>query len=322
MNRRHFVTHTSAAAALAFIFRNNLFAQPTPPTPGPLPAPLPRPAQEVKTEFRPLRRDVGIFSGRGGTIGWLSSAAALAVVDTQFPETAKVCLDGLPNRGVRQIDVVINTHHHGDHTGGNAVFRPVAKSLVAHENVPGLQRAVAARANPPGADPVVAENVFGESWRQNLGDEVVSARYFGPAHTKGDIVVMFEKANVVHLGDLMFNRRYPVIDRLGGASIENWIRVLEKVAKDYPADAIYIFGHGKDSFGVTGKREDLLVFRDYLVELLTHTRKEISAGKSKAEIATLENLPGFPDFHEPRPNRLSSNLGTAFDELTKAEIKG
>jgi cyclase len=118
------------------------------------------------------------------------------------------------------------------------------------------------------------------------------------------------------MGDLMFNRLYPVIDRPGGASIAHWIVVLEEVAKTYPADAIYIFGHGNPKFGVTGKRADLLVFRDYLSGLLDYTQQRIKAGDAKEKIVALENLPGFPDYHSPLPNRLGGNLGVAYDELT------
>ncbi|MGC4073764.1 MAG: MBL fold metallo-hydrolase [Nibricoccus sp.] len=260
---------------------------------------------------------MGIFTGRGGTIGWLATRDALAVVDTQFPETAKMCLDGIPDRGGRMLDVVINTHHHGDHTGGNPVFRPATKKLVAHANVPELMKARAIQDKKPVEDLVIADTTFTETWKMELGDEVVSARYFGPAHTKGDIVVLFEKANVVHMGDLLFNRIYPVIDRPGGAKIAGWIQRLETVAKDYPADAIYIGGHSGGKFDVIASREELLVFRDYLSGLLAYVQKEIAAGKSKSEIATLENLPGFPEFNQKLPNRLGGNLGVAYDELTE-----
>ena len=116
----------------------------------------------------------------------------------------------------------------------------------------------------------------------------------------------------------MFNRIYPAIDRPAGGNIRNWIVVLETVAKTYPADAIYIFGHGSTKFGVTGKSSDLLVFRDYLTGLLDYTQKRIKAGDPKEKIVALDNLPGFPDFHAPPGpmNRLPANLGVAFDELT------
>jgi cyclase len=254
----------------------------------------------------------------GGTIGWVVNKDALAAIDTQFPDNARAFLEGLPGRAGRKLDVVVNTHHHGDHTGGNAVFKPETKMIVGHVNVPELQRARAA-ADKKGATPTPPDTTFADTWKKELGGEVVSAKYFGAAHTKGDIVTHLEKANVIHMGDLMFNRIYPVIDRPGGASIRGWIGILEKVAKTYPSDAIYIFGHGNPKFGVTGKSADLLTFRDYLSGLLDYTQKQITAGEPKEKIVGLENLPGFDDFHLPRgpQNRMPLNLSVAYDELTE-----
>ncbi len=276
-------------------------------------------------QFRPLRRDVGIFTCRGGTIGWLASREALAVVDTQFPDTALVCLKGIPGIGGRTIDATINTHHHLDHTGGNVVFKAASRELVAQANVPRLQFEAAKRAEQQGtkidpaasvASQVYADTTFPEVWRRQLGGEIVTAEFRGPAHTGGDAVVIFEKANVVHMGDLVFNRLYPFVDRPGGASIRGWIKSLEDSAASYPADAVYVFGHGSSKFGVTGGRGDLLVMRDFLSAVLARVEKEIADGHDKATVVAVENMPGFPDFHAPLPNRLGMVLGAAFDELT------
>lgn len=316
MNRRDFLIRSGAAASIGLLTPDSLFGQtpPAPATPPAVPVAQPPPV----TTFKALRRNVGFFTGGGGTIGWLANKDAVAAVDTQFPNTAAIFLQGLPDRAGRPLDVTVNTHHHGDHTGGNAIFRPATKSIVAHANVPGLMRA-RAEADKKTIDPaMIPDATFPDTWKLALGDETVSARYLGAAHTKGDIVVHFEQANVVHLGDLLFNRIYPVIDRPGGASIRHWVTVLETIHQEYPADAIYVSGHGNAKFGITLQRDELLVFRDYLSALLAATEAGIKAGKSKEEIQKMDNLDGFPDFHVPpgRGNRLPGNLGTAYDELT------
>jgi cyclase len=311
MNRRHFLIQSTLLTSAGLLARRSMAAAAAEATPAAAAGTPPPPA----TSFRPLRRNVGVFTGQGGTIGWLSNSAGLAIVDTQFPATAAICLAGLPQRAGRAIDVVINTHHHPDHTGGNPTFKPAAKTIVAHANVPKLQFA---RAEKDGNldKQVYADTTFAEVWRKDIGDESISARYHGPGHTSGDIIVHFEKANVVHMGDLMFNRLYPVIDRPAGASVRHWITVLEEAEKTYPADAIYVFGHGHAKFGAVGQRADLLIFRDYLAGLLDYVQKRIRAGEPKEKIIALENLPGFDDYHLPLPNRLGQNLGVAYDELT------
>ncbi len=310
MNRRSFLQHSTVALATGLLAGRRLAAQ----TPAPASAPLAPAVATPRVEFVPLRGSVGLATGRGGTIGWLAYAGALVAVDTQFPDTAAAFVEGLPGRAGRRFDHLINTHHHGDHTGGNGVFRPIAGSIVAHANVPALQRG---RAKVP-ENEVVADTTFTDQWRRDFGSEVVAARYFGPAHTKGDIAVHFEKANVVHVGDLVFNRLYPVIDRPGGASIVGWIGVLETLAKTYPADAVYIFGHGNPKFGVSGTAADLGAMRDFLTALLDHVQRAIGAGVPREELVKLQELPGFPDYAPAAgaTSRLPANLGVAYDELT------
>ncbi len=237
------------------------------------------------------------------------------MIDTQFPDTAAACLAGLPGRGSRMVDVVLNTHHHFDHTSGNPIFKPASKTIVAQANVPKLQFAAAEKAGSL-AEQVFADTTFAEAWRHDCGDEVVTAQYFGPAHTGGDAVMMFERANVVHMGDLVFNRLYPYVDRPGGASVRGWVARLEEAHRTFPADAIYLFGHGSPKFGVTGTRDDLLVMRDLLNGLLDCVQKGLAAGKTRDQITAVDNLPGFPDFHVPPPSRLPGILGTVYDELT------
>ncbi len=317
MNRRDFLFRSGAAVSLGLLARGALSAQTNPAAPStPAAAPVVKQPTPV-TEFKPLRRNTGVFTGKGGTIGWLVNKDALVTVDTQFPDTAAIFLAGLPGREGRMIDAAIDSHHHWDHTAGNATFRPVAKHIVAHQNVPKLQTAAAER-SPNMGPPTFPDVTFADTWRIEAGDEIVSGRYFGAAHTGGDIVTYFEKANVAHVGDLVFNRIYPVMDRPGGSSARGWIKVLEAIAKNYPADTQFIFGHGKASFGITGGQADVAVQHEFLGALVSHVEKEMKAGKSKEEIVKLTNLPGWPDHFTEQNSRLPGNLGAVYDELSGA----
>src|SRR5690349_6484226 len=117
LTRRDFLVTSTAAVAGARV----LFAQQQPP--------------QITPVFTAIRRNVGFFTGRGGTIGYLNDPKAVVSVDTQFPDSAKLFVEGLAKMtNSRPIDLVINTHHHGDHTGGNRVMKDASKHILAHEN--------------------------------------------------------------------------------------------------------------------------------------------------------------------------------------------
>ncbi len=297
-NRRQFLRNGSLAVAAATFHDLGLWAQ------------------DATGTFRTLRRNVGIFSMQGGTIGWLISDDALVVVDSQFPNTAQACLNGLRERSARRIDALINTHHHGDHTGGNAVLRPASQQIVAHVSVPDWQKRVAAERDAE-ADQAYADVTFDDEWELDLGSDVVSAKHYGPGHTSGDIAVTFRRANIVHMGDLMFNRRHPRVDRPAGARVSGWMELLAQVIADHARDTTYVFGHAGEGFPVTGSRDELTRQADYFEAVLEHTRKGIAAGRSREEVMALEALPGF-ETHAGGSERLGRVLGDAFDELTGA----
>jgi cyclase len=267
------------------------------------------PLQPHRAELIELRRGVGIFVARGGTIGWLANADGALVVDSQYPDTAETCRALLADRGALPLDALLNTHHHGDHTAGNGVFRESARRIVAHARVPELQ----ARATDPG---VAADTTFEREWSLEVGDEVVRARHYGPAHTGGDCTVSFERAEVVHMGDLVFNRAYPFIDRDGGASVRGWIELLEAVAAEHGGDTVFVFGHARPGFEPTGDRADVLLQRDFLAAVLESAERSAAAGASREEAIAAE-LPGFPD-HAPIVERMSlgASIGAAYDEVT------
>ena len=298
VNRRKFVQVSALAAAASTLSSARAAAQ--------QPAAPPAPAV-----FTPLRRNVGIFNQRGGTIGWLVSPDGLLVVDTQFADTAPNLLAGLKERSARQIDVLINSHHHPDHTGGNGVLRPAVKQIVAHVRSSENQKAQAARAK---AATTLPDVTFPDTWSVTLGDETIRAKHWGPAHTGGDVAIHFEQANLVHLGDLLNNRGYPNVDAPAGASVHGWMQVLEKMAAAYPADALYVFGHAEAGHPFIGTRTDLLYQRDYFTAVVATAREARRSGKSRDELAKVELLPKFEHFGGTKA-RLGLALTIAYDEL-------
>ncbi|WP_420456477.1 MBL fold metallo-hydrolase [Rubrivirga sp.] len=286
LSRRQFVARSAVAAVALGV------------------SPLATAAPRRRAEFTLIRRGVGAFTDRGGTIGYLRSPDVLVAVDTQFPESARTFLDGLRD-GDRRLDVLVNTHHHGDHTAGNAVLAPVAERHVAHEAVPGLQRARAVGTDGYDAQHY-ADETFRETWRADLGDETLALSYLGPAHTCGDAVVHFERADVVHMGDLVFNRRQPFIDRAGGASVEGWGTVLETVHGRFSDETVFVFGHAGEGHPVIGDRADLLVMRDFLAAARLAIVPRAADGATAAEIEGLV-IPGFEDWG-PTPARVAEPM--------------
>jgi glyoxylase-like metal-dependent hydrolase (beta-lactamase superfamily II) len=305
-SRREFLNSSSLALAGAATWRVPLVGQA-----GQAGQQPPPPAV---TKFEDVRRNVGIFTGRGGTIGWFASPDGAIAVDSQFPDTAAACVEGLKGKSPKGIQMLINTHYHGDHTGGNQAFRPAVKSIVQQERCAKLHKDFTTK-NNTAAQQAYADITFGESWSATMADEKVWAHYYGPGHTGGDAVIFFEKANVVHMGDLMFNRLHPRVDRPSGASIKNWASLLEKVASKHK-DATFIFGHGKPGAPVTGDAKELLHLRDYFTAVLNHVQKSMSAKQTKEQIVGIQELPGFTDhINSGQVLTLNGVLTAAYEEL-------
>ena len=238
-----------------------------------------------------LSDNIGIFTEKGGTIAFLLSKDEIVVVDTEFPEQAKHLIDDLKTRSGKPISLLLNTHHHGDHTSGNIAFKGIVGHVVAHSNSKINQQSVAIK-NKNEDQQLYPDVTFTSSWCEKVGKEKVCLYYAGPGHTNGDSIVHFQHANIVHMGDLVFNRRHPFIDRSAGASIKNWINILDSCGKKFNADTKFIFGHAGEGHEVTGKMDDLKAFRNYLDQLLTFTEAEVKAGKSKEEFLKSKFIPG------------------------------
>lgn len=296
MSRRSFLVTTAAVSTAAFGG----------------PSVFGRQAAAVKPTFASIRGNVGTMIGRGGTIGWLITGGGNVVVDSQYPDMASICIQFLAQNSKNQeLKVVANTHHHRDHTAGNAAFEGVARQIVGHHNVPRLMKDVGA--NAEAAQPVVPpDTTFTKDWSIKVGHEEIELRHYGAAHTGGDTIVTFTNANVVHLGDLVFNRRHPYIDRAAGASIRGWIDALRRAVSDHAPDTEYIFGHAAEGFAIRGRQGDVDHMRNYLLALLDHVGSAVKAGRPREHIiASTTVLNGFAE-HGPLNEHV---LTAAYEEV-------
>ncbi len=262
-------------------------------------------------DMKLLRRNVGIFTEKGGTIGWLIQPDNMVVIDSQFREQAEHFIGEVKKKSSLPFRYLINTHHHGDHTSGNIAFKGIANNVLAHENSR-INQMVNAKKNKNEQDQLYPDMTFTERWQEKVGDEVIDIQYWGPAHTNGDSTIHFQNANVVHIGDLMFNRRFPYIDKGAGARIDNWIQILQQLQAQFDNDTIFIFGHAREGYQVTGGKDDLAAFADYLTALMEHVSKCIMDGKSKEDVMKTKEIPGAPDW---KGDGIERSLTAALEEL-------
>ncbi|TSD63425.1 MBL fold metallo-hydrolase [Inquilinus sp. KBS0705] len=297
MERRKFLTNTAIAAGSLALLSNKSFA-----------SMLSMPDYKLT----PLRNNVGIFTEQGGTIAWLVNKEGIVCVDAEFPDPAAHLIAELKKQSDKPFEWLINTHHHGDHTAGNISFKGVAKKVAAHANSLTNQKASAA-AQKSEDKQLYPDTTYTDKWKIKVGDEHISAHYFGPGHTNGDSFIHFENANIVHCGDQVFNRRYPYIDRSAGASCRHWIVALESAQKQFNKDTLFVFGHAYDPVKVTGNMADVKLMQNFMENLVAFVESSIKAGKTKEEILGTKAIPGVTEW---QGDGIERGLTAAYEELT------
>ena len=251
-----------------------------------------------------LTEDIGIFTEKGGTIAFYLSGDGAVIVDAQFPDSAQHLIDELKKKNEKLFRLLINTHHHSDHTSGNIAFKGLVPHVLAHTNSKTNQQNVAIKQKTEDKQ-LFPDQVYTDTWCEKIGKEEICLQYYGAGHTNGDSLVHFKKANIVHLGDLVFNRRHPYIDKTAGANIANWIKLLDKTTSNFNKKTRYVCGHAGNGYDVLLKDDDLNV--------LKFTEAEIKAGKTKEEIIKATEIPGSPEW---KGDGIERPLSAAFMELT------
>jgi cyclase len=235
----------------------------------------------VEIKSTKVAGNVYMLEGAGGNIAASVGEDGILMVDDQFAPLAGKIKAALKKLSDQPIRYLINTHFHGDHTGGNAEFAGQT-TILAHDNVRKrlesgatvLGGAVAP--SPAGALPVIT---FSRDTTIHFNGETIHALHVPKGHTDGDSVIFFEKAKVVHMGDDFVTYGFPFVDVQNGGSVSGMISGLEKLVKTLPADVKVIPGHGPIS-----NLEDVRKF----ITMLKETREIVAKGRKTGK--SLEQL--------------------------------
>lgn len=245
---------------------------------------------EVKAEN--LAPGVSVLFGAGGNIGVSHGEDGTVLIDDQFAPLTPKIQAAVAALGASPVKFLINTHWHGDHSGGNENFGKAGAVIMAHDNV--RVRMATDQKTPFGevkASPKVALPVitYAEGLKLHLNGEKVRVISVPPAHTDGDSVVHWTKSNVIHMGDLFFHKMsYPFVDRSSGGDVRGVIAAADKVLAMANDQTKIIPGHG-----AVASKADLQAYRDMLVAIVGKVEAAVKAGKSLEEVKAMKPADGF-----------------------------
>jgi len=224
---------------------------------------------------------IWMLEGLGGNIGVSVGEDGMLIVDDQFAPLADKIRVALKGLGEGKLKFVLNTHYHGDHTGGNPSFGPEAP-IIAHRNVRVrllTESRIGERVTPPMAKEGLPVITYDDGLSIHFNGEEIRVRHLAGGHTDGDSIVIFTGSNVAHLGDDFFNGHFPFVDLDAGGDVEGLIRNVERLIGELPAGVKLIPGHGPVS--------DVEGLKGYLAMLRGTTefvRGRMREGKSLDEI--------------------------------------
>lgn len=239
---------------------------------------------DVTITTEKLTKHVYMLQGAGGNIGVSIGEDGVFVIDDQFAPLSGKIIATIKTLSDMPITFLANTHHHGDHTGGNANMAKEGATIMAHENVrqrleqPGKD----GNTKPEKALPIIT---FNDTMSLYFNGEKVLIFHVDNAHTDGDALLYFTKSNVLHTGDTYFKERYPFIDLNSGGSVNGYINSAKKALMLIDNTTKIIPGHG----GLSNKKE----FQEFLAMLETlkvAVETEISQGKTEADVTANTSL--------------------------------
>jgi len=268
---------------------------------------------KVEVKATKVAGNVYVLTGSGGNIGATVGADGVAIIDDQFAPLAPKIQAALRQLSPRPVHFVINTHWHGDHTGGNAQFAETA-TIMAHLNV--RKRLISGGKTPfVEFPPVTGKALPVVTFEQGLSlwwnGEEIRAIHPGVGHTDGDSVIWFVQSNVVHMGDDYFAGMFPFVDLSSGGSVTRLIESVDVILGQIPADAKVIPGHGP----VTGVAE-LRSYRGMLDGVVAAVRKGLASGKTVEQMKKEKVLAPWEEWGKGFVNA-DTFLATVAEDLAK-----
>ena len=236
---------------------------------------------KVEIKVSKVAGTVYMLQGSGGNIGVSVGDDGIVIVDDEFAPLAPKIRAALATITNKPIRFILNTHYHGDHTGGNTEFSKDGP-IIAHENVrKRLQSGTTAlgRTTPPAPKEALPVITFNDSATVHLNGEDVRAMHMPHGHTDGDAVIWFTQSNVVHMGDDFFNGTFPFVDIDNGGSVRGMATSVESVVAQIGDDTKVIAGHGP-----LGDRASLRAFGEMLRGSLAAVDSAMTAGKTLDQI--------------------------------------
>lgn len=230
--------------------------------------------KEVKITTYKLTEHIYMLEGKGGNIGISAGNDGVFMIDSQFAPLTPKILEAIKTLSNKPIKYLANTHHHGDHTGGNENIAKLNTTIIAHNNV--YKRV---KDNPKQNDASLPIITFNDKMSLYINGEQVLIFHVNHAHTDGDALLYFTKSNVLHTGDTYFNGRYPYIDLKSGGSINGYIQAVKSTMILIDDDTKIIPGHGKQS-----NKQEYVTFLNMLESLKANIGTEIANGKTEEEI--------------------------------------
>jgi len=234
--------------------------------------------KEVIIKVDTLTSEVYMLTGQGGNIGLYVNATNSFMIDDQFARLSpkiKLAISSITDKPLKYL---INTHMHGDHTGGNAEFNSESTILIAQNNVrTSLEKKLEEK--PELGKDILPEITFSEELQLFENDETIMAFHVHNAHTDSDAMIYFMKNNVLHMGDTYFSERYPYMDLKNGGSVEGYISAIEKAIMVIDDNTIIIPGHGRPS-----NKQKLIDYLDMLETIKENILKAIASGDTLEQV--------------------------------------